>query len=57
MTPSNIFFWDISVHRGFHFLFGNRTLLEAADLLILISNMKQAGLELDLLANDIDMLG
>ena len=32
-SPKNILNLDINRHRAYHFLFGNRTLLEAAALL------------------------
>lgn len=46
---ANIYHWDINVHHSFHLIFGNRTLLEAASLLIYIDSMKQQGVEIDAL--------
>ena len=45
---SNIYRWDIIAHRAFHFLFGNRTLLEAAAWLKHIHEQKQRGISLDI---------
>lgn len=43
----NIFNWDINVHRAFHFLFGNRTLLEAAEWLKQVHQAKLNDVELN----------
>lgn len=45
--PSNIFLWDINKHRAFHFLFGNRTLEEAAEFLRHMKELKLLGIEPD----------
>ena len=50
-TEANIYFWDISVHRAFHFLFENKTLLEAAQILVYIHEQKQQGKTVDILGN------
>lgn len=43
----NIIVWDINVHRCFHWLFGNRTLEEAADFLRHMNELKLLGIEPD----------
>ena len=48
-TEDNIFVWDINAHKAFHFLFGRRTLLEAAEWLIYIHQMNEAGVKVDIL--------
>lgn len=51
----NIFVWDINAHRAFHFLFGNRTLLEASAWLKIIDEQNHNGIKLDILdGSDID---
>lgn len=45
--PMNIFVWDIMKHRAFHFLFGNRTLEEAAEYLRHMNELKLLGIEPD----------
>ena len=45
----NIFVWDTNAHSAFHFLFGNRTLLEAAEWLQKIDSENQKGIKLDVL--------
>jgi hypothetical protein len=47
-AKENIFIWDINIHRAFHFIFGNRTLLEAAEWLIYIDSMKRQDVEVDI---------
>ncbi len=48
LNHENIFEWDTSVHRAFHFLFGNLTLVEAADWLLEIDDQNKSGRKLDL---------
>ena len=48
-APGNIFVWDIMAHKAFHFLFGNRTLLEASDWLRAIDEQKNDGISLDIM--------
>lgn len=50
--PQNIFVWDVSAHEAFHFLFGNRTLVEAAEWLKHIDAQNQSGIKLDILGDD-----
>lgn len=45
--PKNIIWWDINIHRAFHFIFGNRTLEEAADFLRHMNELKLLGIEPD----------
>ncbi len=40
--PSNIIVFDENRHAGFHLLFGNRTLREAAEVLIKMAEKKEA---------------
>jgi len=46
-APMNIVHWDINKHRAFHFLFGNRTLEEAAEYLRHMNQLKLLGIEPD----------
>lgn len=51
-SEQNIYIWDISAHEAFHFLFGNRTLLEASDWLRKIDSQNKEGVKLDILGDD-----
>jgi hypothetical protein len=53
-TEENIFVWDVNAHRAFHFLFGRRTLLEAAEWLIYIHEMNEQGCKVDILSGTYD---
>jgi hypothetical protein len=44
----NIYYWDIISHRAYHALFGTRTLLETAQWLLYIHEMKQIGINVEL---------
>ena len=47
LDPKNIVIWDVNVHRCFHWLFGNRTLEEAAEYLRHMNELKLLGIEPD----------
>lgn len=47
-APSNIILWDITQHDAYHYLFGNRTLVEVAEWLMYIHEQKQLGIDTDL---------
>ena len=53
-TEENIFVWDVNAHKAFHFLFGRRTLLEAAEWLYYIHQMNEAGVKVDILDGTLD---
>lgn len=48
-SERNIFVWDTAAHEAFHFLFGNRTLIEAAEWLQCIDRENKSGNKLDIL--------
>ena len=43
----NIFVWDVNIHRAFHLIFSNKTLLEAAEYLRHMHELKLLGIEPD----------
>lgn len=45
---SNLFCWDRAYHEAFHFLFKNRTLLEAARWLEYIHDQNQEGIKINI---------
>lgn len=47
-TPTNIYTWDMNVHKAFHFIFGNMNFKEAAAWLLYVDEQKQLGNELDI---------
>lgn len=48
----NIIKWDINQHAAYHYLFGNRTLLEVAAWLTHVDQQKQLGFDTDLKIDD-----
>ena len=44
----NIILWDINQHNAYHYLFGVRTLVEAAQWLLYIDEQKKLGTDVNL---------
>jgi len=51
-AESNILIWDSNVHRAYHLIFNNMTLLEASDWLRHVDYQKKIGQEIDIVVTE-----